>query len=165
MEKRIIRGKGTIMPRTQAWDEDEARAIIAANSHGEGPMLPVLHALQAAFGFISEDAMRLVAAALNVSRAEVYGVVSFYHDFHTEPGGAARLKICRAEACQAMGSETLAAGLLQKLGLDWGGTTADGRLTVEAVYCLGLCACAPAAMRGDEVVGRLDAASLAELAA
>jgi len=153
------------MPRARTWDEDEARAIIATHSQGEGPMLPVLHALQAAFGFISEEAMRLVAAALNVSRAEVHGVVSFYHDFRTQPGGESCLKICRAEACQAMGGEALAAGLLQKLGVDWGGTTADGRLTVEAVYCLGLCACAPAAMRGDEVVGRLDAANLAELAA
>jgi formate dehydrogenase subunit gamma len=89
------------MPRTQAWDEDEARAIIAANSHDEGPMLPVLHALQAAFGFISEDAMRLVAAALNVSRAEVYGVVSFYHDFHTEPGGAWGVKLWRRGCCKS----------------------------------------------------------------
>jgi formate dehydrogenase subunit gamma len=153
------------MAKNRAWDEAAARGIIGAHLHLEGPMLPVLHALQAEFGHISEESMRLVAQHLNVSRAEVYGVATFYHDFHLEPGGNTRLKICRAEACQAMGGEELAAGLLQRLGLDWGGTTADGRLTVEPVYCLGLCACAPAAMRGDEVYGRLDAETLAEVAA
>jgi formate dehydrogenase subunit gamma len=146
------------------WNQSEAEAIIAAHEALEGPMLPILHALQAEFGFISEDAMRLVAARLNVTRAEVYGVVSFYHDFRREAAGRHVLKLCRAEACQAMGSEGAAAALLARLGLDWGGTTPDGRLTVEPVYCLGLCACAPSAMLDDEVHGRLDAAALETLA-
>jgi formate dehydrogenase subunit gamma len=147
------------------WDEAVADGIISAHQHLEGPMLPILHALQAAFGYISESAMRLVANKLNITRAEVYGVVSFYHDFHTAPGGTARLKICRAEACQAMGGEDNATRLLEKLGLDWGGTTPDGRLTIEPVYCLGLCACAPAALLNGDVIGRLDAAALESLAA
>ena len=130
----------------------------------EGPMLPILHAIQAAFGFISEDAMRLVAARLNLSRAEVYGVVSFYHDFRQAPAGRHVLKLCRAEACQSMGGEENAEHLLRRLGLDWGQTTPDGRLTVEAVYCLGLCACAPSALLDHEVHGRLDAGSLEQLA-
>jgi formate dehydrogenase subunit gamma len=146
------------------WNQSEAEATIAAHETLEGPMLPILHALQAQFGFISEAAMRLVAARLNVTRAEVYGVVSFYHDFRREAAGRHVLKLCRAEACQAMGSEGAAAALLARLGLDWGGTTPDGRLTVEPVYCLGLCACAPSAMLDDEVHGRLDAAALENLA-
>jgi formate dehydrogenase subunit gamma len=146
------------------WNQSDAEAIIAAHEALEGPMLPILHALQAEFGFISEAAMRLVAARLNVTRAEVYGVVSFYHDFRRQAAGRHVLKLCRAEACQAMGGEGAAAALLARLGLEWGGTTPDGRLTVEPVYCLGLCACAPSAMLDDEVHGRLDAAALENLA-
>jgi formate dehydrogenase subunit gamma len=150
--------------QTRPWDSALAEEIIAAHEALEGPTLPILHALQAAFGYISEPAMRLVAARLNVTRAEVYGVVSFYHDFRQKPAGRHVLKLCRAEACQAMGGEANAAVLLRRLGLDWGGTTADGRLTVEPVYCLGLCACAPAALLDDEVHGRLDKAALETLA-
>lgn len=146
------------------WDEALASSIIAAHAGREGPMLPVLHALQEEFGFISEAAMRLVAARLNVSRAEVYGVVSFYHDFRLEPAGRHVLKICRAEACQAMGGEAQAARLLENLGVTWGGTTPDGRLTVEPIYCLGLCATAPAALLDGEVHGRLDGETLETLA-
>jgi formate dehydrogenase subunit gamma len=146
------------------WNEPEADLIIAAHAGLEGPMLPILHALQEEFGFISEPAMRLVAARLNVSRAEVYGVVSFYHDFRQEPAGRHVLKICRAEACQAMGAEAHAARLLDSLGLAWGGTTPDGRLTVEPIYCLGLCACAPSALLDGEVHGRLDGPMLETLA-
>jgi formate dehydrogenase subunit gamma len=149
---------------TKGWDPVAAAAIIEAHAKLEGPMLPVLHGLQRAFGFISEDAMQLVAQRLNVTRAEVYGVVSFYHDFRTEPPGRHMLKICRAEACQAMDGERHAEALLERLGLDWGGTTPDGRLTVEPVYCLGLCACAPSALLDEEVHGRLDAKALEALA-
>lgn len=151
------------MPSTRPWNEIEADVIITAHAGLEGPMLPILHALQQAFGFISEAAMRLVAARLNVSRAEVYGVVSFYHDFRLEPAGRHVLKICRAEACQAMGAEAQAARLLETLGLAWGCTTPDGRLTIEPIYCLGLCACAPSALLDGEVHGRLDAAALETL--
>lgn len=147
------------------WNETEANAIIDAHLGQEGPMLPILHALQAAFGYISEPAMRLVAQRLNVTRAEVYGVASFYHDFHLRPQGRHALKICRAEACQSMGSEAQARTFLDALGLDWGGTTPDGRLTVEPVYCLGLCACAPSAMLDGEPHARLDLGGLKALAA
>jgi formate dehydrogenase subunit gamma len=146
------------------WNKEQADSIIAAHLGQEGPMLPILHDVQAAFGFISEEAMRLIATRLNLTRAEVYGVVSFYHDFRQQPAGRHVLKLCRAEACQAMGAEANAAHLLDRLGLDWGGTTPDGRLTVEPIYCLGLCACAPSAILDGEVHGRLDAASLETLA-
>ncbi|HQT46684.1 MAG TPA: formate dehydrogenase subunit gamma [Acidocella sp.] len=149
---------------TENWDVCQATTIIEQHQTLEGPMLPILHALQKQFGFISEDAIRLVAQKLNLTRAEVYGVVSFYHDFRREPAGRHVLKLCRAEACQSMGSENNAAHLLNRLGLDWGETTADGRLTVEAVYCLGLCACAPSAMLDDTIHGRLDAPALEALA-
>lgn len=142
------------------WDEERARQILARHDGLEGSMLPILHALQAEFGHLPEAAIRLVAEVLNLTRAEVHGVVSFYHDFRTRPAGRHTLKICRAEACQSMGGEASAHRLLDRLGLAWGGTTGDGRLTVEATYCLGLCATAPAAMLDGRVAGRLDAAGL-----
>ena len=98
----------------------------------------------------------MIAEALNLSRAEVYGVVSFYHDFRSAPPGRHVLKLCRAEACQAMGGAALAENLLQREHLSWGDTTRDGCLTIEPTYCLGLCACAPAALLDGEPVARLD---------
>jgi len=142
------------------WDEERARQILSRHEGLEGPMLPILHALQAEFGHLPEAAIRLVAEVLNLTRAEVHGVVGFYHDFRTRPAGRHILKICRAEACQSMGGEASAHRLLDRLGLAWGGTTGDGRLTVEATYCLGLCATAPAAMLDGRVAGRLDPAGL-----
>lgn len=146
------------------WDSLAAEGIITAHEGLEGPLLPILHAMQEEFGCITEEAIRLIAARLNLTRAEVHGVVSFYHDFRREPAGRQVLKLCRAEACQSMGGEANAARLLHRLGLNWGETTPDGRLTVEAVYCLGLCACAPSAMLDGEVHGRLDGAALEMLA-
>ncbi|HQT38721.1 MAG TPA: formate dehydrogenase subunit gamma [Acidocella sp.] len=143
---------------------ESVEAIIVAHQNLEGPLLPILHSIQEECGFISEDAMRLVASKLNITRAEVYGVVSFYHDYRQEPAGRHVLKLCRAEACQSMGGEENAAKLLARLGLDWGETTPDGRLTVEPIYCLGLCACAPSAMLDGELHARLDAAGLEALA-
>jgi formate dehydrogenase subunit gamma len=148
---------------TTDWNEAVGEQIIEAHAGLEGPMLPILHAIQAEFGFIPEAAMRLVAARLNVSRAEVYGVVTFYHDFRQQPAGRHVLKICRAEACQAMGGAAQAAALLERLNIDWGGTTPDG-LTVEPVYCLGLCACAPSAMLDGTLHGRVDSERLEALA-
>jgi formate dehydrogenase subunit gamma len=135
--------------------EADIRAIIAAHLALEGPLLPILHALQEAFGHVPEAATPLLAESLNITRAEVHGVISFYHDFRERPAGRHVLKICRAEACQSVGANALAEATLKKLGLDWGGTTPDGALTVEAVYCLGLCACGPAAMIDGKVVGRV----------
>lgn len=119
-------------------------------------MLPILHALQEEFGHVPEAAVRMVAEALNLSRAEVHGVVTFYHDFREAPAGRHVLKLCRAEACEAAGGDALAAHAEARLGVAIGNTTPDGAVTFEPVYCLGLCATAPAAMIDDRVVGRLD---------
>lgn len=144
---------------------EDIRAVIADQLHLEGPLLPILHALQQAFGHVPESAVPLLAEALNIGRAEVHGVISFYHDFRDAPAGRHVLKLCRAEACQAVGANGLAEAVLQRLGLDWHGTTANGAVTVEPVYCLGLCACGPAAMLDDRVVGRIDAARMERLLA
>jgi len=130
----------------------------------EGPLLPVLHAVQAEFGRVPQEALPVLARELNISRAEVHGVVSFYHDFREMPAGRHVLKLCRAEACQAMGGTSLAQSAMTLLGVDWHGTTANGAVTLEPVYCLGLCACAPAAMLDGRVIGRVDASRLAEIA-
>ncbi|MEW4458578.1 formate dehydrogenase subunit gamma [Roseibium algicola] len=121
----------------------------------EGPLLPMLHGLQADFGYVPQAAVELIAEALNLSKAEVHGVISFYHDFRKAPAGRHVVKICRAEACQAVGGEALGEAVLAKLGLDWHGTTRNGAVTLEPVYCLGLCACAPAAMVDGKVIGRV----------
>jgi formate dehydrogenase subunit gamma len=128
-------------------------------------MLPLLHALQEEFGCVPPEVEPLIATALNLSRAEVFGVISFYHDFRRAPAGRHVLKLCRAEACQAMGGAALAERLLGRLGLEWGGQTADGALTIEPAFCLGLCACAPSALFDGEPIGRIDPARLDDLVA
>lgn len=110
------------------------------------------------------EAIRIIAEALNLSRAEVHGVVSFYHDFREQPAGRHVLKLCRAEACQSMAGEKVAEQVLKRFGLDWGETTLDGHLTIEPVYCLGLCATAPSAMLDGDVIGRLDKEAIDEIA-
>ncbi|MGH6868502.1 MAG: formate dehydrogenase subunit gamma [Methylocella sp.] len=144
------------MPEASAWNAERAREIIAEHLGLEGPMLPILRAFQEEFGCVSDAAVRLIAEVLNLTRAEVHGVMTFYHDFRREPCAPHILQICRAEACQSMGSEDLAAALLAKLGVGWHGTTRDGELTVEPVYCLGLCATSPAALLDGEPLGRLN---------
>lgn len=139
-----------------AWDTRKAAEIIEAHRHLDGAALPVLRALQDAFGYLPEEATAQVAEALNLSRAEVHGVISFYHDFRRAPIGRTSLKLCRAEACQAMGADALASEVEAKLGATWHGTTADGRVTLEPVFCLGLCSVAPAALVGDQLVARAD---------
>src|SRR5438132_3536918 len=146
----------------QAWDPALAQRLIDERLGLEGPLLPILHAVQDAFGWAPADAVPMIAKALNLSRAEVHGVVSFYHDFKSAPVGRRVVKVCRAESCQAMGGEAAARFLLADLGVGWGGTTADGEVTVEAVYCLGLCAVSPAALVDGEPHGRLDGMSLVE---
>lgn len=153
------------MPKHAQWDSDRASEIVAAHAHLDGPALPILHALQEEFGFIADEAIPLIASALNLSRAEVHGTVTFYHDFRRRPAGRHVLKLCRAEACQSMGGPRLSDELLRREGVEWGGTTADGSLTVEAVYCLGLCACAPSALYDGEPVARLDRSILESLCA
>ena len=126
----------------------------------EGPLLPILHAVQSAYGYVPRDALPVIADALNLSRAEVHGVTSFYHDFRTEAAGSHVVKLCRAEACQAVGGDALAETAKARLGVDWHGTTTGGGVTLEPVFCLGLCACGPAALVDGEVVGRMDSVKL-----
>jgi len=127
----------------------------------EGPLLPMLHAIQEVWGHVPQAAVPVLADLLNLGRAEVHGVISFYHDFRDHPAGKRVLKICRAEACQAVGGTGVAQAVLDRLGVDWHGTTPDGAVTVEPVYCLGLCACGPAAMLDGRVIGRIDADRIA----
>jgi formate dehydrogenase subunit gamma len=145
---------------TTPWSPDSALAIIQEHLKVEGATLPILHALQHTFGYIHEDAVPMVAEALNLTRAEVHGVVTFYHDFHREAPGRHVLQLCRAEACQSVGADALADHAQRKLGTKWGETTQDGAVTLQPVFCLGLCACAPSALLDGRPVGRLDNARL-----
>jgi len=128
--------------------------IIATYISWEGPLLPILHRIQKEFGYISQDAIALMAGALKLSQAEVSGVISFYHTFRLKPGGKHTLQICRGEACQAMGSADLEALVKDKLGIDYNQTTRDQLLTLEPVYCLGNCACSPNIRLDDKIYGR-----------
>lgn len=140
----------------EPWNAARANALIAAHLGRDGALLPILHDVMDTFGYVHAEAEPLIAQALNISRAEVHGVVTFYHDFRREPAGRHVLRLCRAEACQAAGGRTLAERAERLLGIGFGETSADGRITLEAAYCLGLCATAPAAMLDGRVVGRLD---------
>src|ERR1700744_53868 len=150
---------------SEPWDAERGAEIIAEHAHLEGPTLVILHALQDAFGYIPEASIPMIAAALNLSRAEVHGVFTFYHDFRHRPAGRHVLKLCRAEACQAAGGDALATRVEAKLGVTIGNTTADNRVSLEPIYCLGLCATAPSAMLDGRVVGRLDEARIDALIA
>lgn len=145
--------------------ETRIREILDAHRGMEGPLLPILHAVQEAFGHVPEAALPIIAADLNISKAEAYGVMTFYHDFRARPAGRHVLKLCRAEACQSMGAEALADEVRAALGIDWHETTPDGRLTLEPVFCLGLCACAPSAQMGDRLLGRANLAKVQKLLA
>jgi formate dehydrogenase subunit gamma len=140
-----------------------AAAIIDSMKSMEGPLLPILHGIQEEFGYVPQDTLPLIASALNLSRAEVHGVMTFYHDYRDHPAGRHVLKLCRAEACQSMGGDRLADRVKELLGIDFHQTTLDGSVTLEPVYCLGLCACSPAAMLDGELHGRLSDESLGEL--
>ncbi len=126
-------------------------------------MLPILHALQEVFGCVPLDAEPLIASALNISRAEVHGTVTFYHDYRREPPGRRTLKLCLAESCQAAGGRAVEKRCKEKLGVEMGETTVDRRVTLEPVYCLGLCHSSPAAMLDHDVYGMLDEERLDEL--
>ncbi len=139
--------------------------ILAPLASQDGALLPILHAVQREYGHIPREALPRIAEALNLSRAEVHGVVSFYHDFTEAPRGRIVLRLCRAEACQAVGGRDLAEAVQAALGIGWGETTPDGSVTLEPVFCLGLCACGPAGMVGDTPAGRLDADRVSDLLA
>jgi formate dehydrogenase subunit gamma len=148
-----------------SWSEARARAIIEAHARLDGALLPIFHALQAEFGWISDEAAALAAEILNLTRAETHGALTFYHDFRRAPGGRRTLKLCRAEACQARGGRDLEARVKAALAIEFGETTADGAVTLEPVYCLGLCASGPAALLDDEPVARLGGERVEELLA
>ncbi len=143
----------------------EAKLLHPIAEHRDlpGALLPILHAVQEAFGYVDDAAVPIIARELNLSRAEVHGVVTFYHDFRRRAAGRHVLRLCRAESCQAMGCERLADDLRSQLGIDFGDTTSDGKVTLEAVYCLGNCALSPAAVLDGELHGRLDERKLAAL--
>jgi formate dehydrogenase subunit gamma len=134
--------------------------ILARHLGREGALLPILHDVQAEFGHVPQAALPVIAAALNLSRAEVHGVVSFYHDFREAPAGRHVVKLCRAEACKAMGADRVAEHAKARLGVDWHETSEGGAVTLEPVFCLGLCACGPAALVDGKLVGRVDEARL-----
>lgn len=144
--------------------EETLTEIVAGWSGREAPLLPILNEVQARFGHVPAGTAEIVGRLLNLSRAEVHGVISFYHDFREQPAGRHMLRVCRAEACQSAGGRALADRLRDLLGIDWHETTPDGSVTLEPVYCLGLCACAPAAMLDGAVRGRLDDAAADEIA-
>jgi formate dehydrogenase subunit gamma len=136
------------------WDQAKVAAIIDDLKRRPGPLLLILRRIQDELGWVPADAVPLIASALSLSRAEVHGVVSFYHDFKHAPAGRNVIKLCRAESCQALGAVALADHVKSRLGIDFGQTTGDRNFTLEAVYCLGNCACSPAAVINGELIGR-----------
>jgi formate dehydrogenase subunit gamma len=128
-----------------------------------GGLLPLLHEVQANLGHIPRDRVADIAKGMGLSRAEVHGVIAFYQDFHDQPRGQTTIHVCRAEACQATGSRELEQHVKQRLGIDYGGTTSDGRFSLEPVYCLGNCACSPSVRIGDDVHARVDGRRFDEL--
>jgi formate dehydrogenase subunit gamma len=140
---------------SQTWDVERAQERIKDLEHIPGALLPILHALQEEFGYVDKAAVPLIASALNLSQAEVHGVITFYHEFRHHPPGRHVLKLCRAEACQSMACDITIQHVENRLGVSLGQTTEDGSFTVEAVYCLGLCALSPAAMLDGKPYGRV----------
>lgn len=139
-------------------DPDVRQAVLDVTARLKdqpGALLPVLHGIQEVLGHVPPDAIPLIAREMNLSRADVHGVISFYHFFRTRPKGRRVIYVCRAESCQALGAVTLEQHIKQRLGVDFHQTTADGAYTLEPVYCLGNCACSPAVMVDDELLGRL----------
>ena len=143
------------MSTSQAWDPDRALVRIRELEHLPGALLPILHALQDEFGYVDVAAVPLISDALNISHAEVHGVISFYHDFRQSPPGRHHFKLCRAESCQSMGCEKTIQHVEDRLGIKLAETTADGSFTVDPVYCLGLCALSPAVMLDGKPYGRV----------
>lgn len=151
------------MNHSQAWAPQAIQAEVDALKHNPGALLPILHALQDRIGFIPEAAVPIIADALHQTRAEVHGVISFYHHFRTTPPGRHVVQICRAEACQSVGARQLEAHAKARLGVDYHQTTADREITLEAVYCLGNCACGPSVRVDDSIRGRVTPEAFDEL--
>ncbi len=142
---------------------DTLDAILDRLGDADGALLPILHAVQAAEGYVPASAVPRIADRLNLTRAEVYGVISYYHHFRDQPAGKVVVQICRAEACQAVGGDAFAAEAVKALGCDFHQTTDDGSLTLEPVYCLGQCACGPSVMINDDVYARMTVERLTTL--
>lgn len=156
----------TSIPDHDAFDNatrDEILGVIDSLKLLPGALLPILHAIQDRLGFVPPASVPLIAHALNLSRAEVHGVISFYHHFRNAKPGRHVLQLCRAEACQAMGAREIERHVQQRLGIDFNQTTADQAITLEAIYCLGNCACAPSASINGEVHSRLNIALIDRL--
>lgn len=147
------------------WNEDAARGIVQEHRNLDGAMLPILHALNDHFGYVDSEAVPIIADELNLSRAEVHGVISFYHDFRQEPAGRHVVKVCRAEACQSMDGRTLEEHIRNRLKTEFGATSPDHVYTLDAVYCLGLCACSPAIMVDGELHARVSPARFDQIMA
>jgi len=154
-----------MVAESPTYNREAALAVIASHAGMRGAMLPLLHAVQHAIGFVPDDLVPDIALALNISRADVHGVITFYHDFRRRPAGRHVVKICRAEACQARGSTAIEAAAATRLGVPMGETREDGRVTLEPIYCLGLCASGPAALVDGVPMARVDEAKLAGIAA
>jgi len=148
-----------------AYIEAIRRFLAAEAAATQGMLLPLLHALQEEFGYIDDALVPHIAEALNLSRADVHGVVTFYHDFRRRPAGRHIVKLCRAESCQARGGRAIEQAAIERLGVAMGATSVDGRVTLQPVYCLGLCATGPNAMVDGVPVSRIDAAKLDRIAA
>lgn len=148
------------MSHYEPWSQERAAAIIAEFDGVKGATMPILHEIQHVFGFVPEAVIPMIAKAQNLSRAEVYGTVTFYHEFRRELPGNHVLKLCQAEACQSNGSDCLREQAEKRLGVSLGETTPDRRVTIEPIYCLGLCANGPAAQLDDRMIGRLTAEKL-----
>lgn len=145
------------------WSQEVALETIGAHAAARGPLLPILHALQETFGYVDPRAVPLVAKALNLSRADVHGVLTFYPDLRSTPPGKVRVQVCRGEACQAVGGHALAEHATSSLGIDFGGTVADGSITLDEVFCLGNCALGPTVTVDGRMHGRVHSAELDRL--
>jgi len=139
--------------------------IVAEHKSRPGPLIEILHGVQATLGYVPKGAVPVIAESLNLSRAEVHGVVTFYHFFRDHPAGRHVVRLCRAESCQSMGAVALGEHAKAKLGIDFHETTADGAFTLEPVYCLGNCACSPAMMIDGDLVGRVTPAMFDDILA
>jgi len=146
-----------------AMDTQLIESIIQRHRTRPGATLPLLHDIQAEFGYIPKQTIPLIADGLNLSRAEIFGVISFYADFRTEPPGRHIVQVCRGEACQAKGGGELEKHACQSLGIDFHETTVDQAITLEPVFCLGNCGCSPSVRVGDQILGRVDTACFDEL--
>lgn len=154
----MSKASNTKVAEISVTDKDLERVSAICEAYGNRPdeLLEILHAVQRELGFVPEPVLPTIAHALNLSRADVYGVVSFYHDYRREPPGRHIVKICRAEACQALNVDALCAHAEKKLGTKFGGTSKDGEYSLDAVYCLGNCALSPAMMIGEDLYGCVD---------